>query len=169
MKNLIISAFLLFSISSYAVTFKDVIEINSENSIVNSEVIDETFNDYVDFVCDYLGIENQVIRFGTTDLQVQGCIFAADTNNFVILINKRYCDNIRIAIAHELTHLKQHINGEWNINEGTNRIVNGECFYVSDKARDIELEAINNSHIILSAYCKNCRHIKTNKRRSSKI
>lgn len=104
--------------------------------------VDFKYTPFVYSVCEELGIENQTIGVIESPNGMAGFIKQTEYG-FVIYIDSNRMDRFEI-IAHELYHVYQHLNGEWDINNPTT--LNGR--HVSKDARQVEKDARINGKIL---------------------
>ena len=148
---------------------KPIKEIRSaENEVRNYADLNDLAMSFIHYVCNELGIVDQIITIAPTNLKVQALIYMNSGNIPMILVNSEEVNNLFVALAHELFHLKQHIEGRWDLKKGTTVVRDGDVEYVSELAEEIEKETRNNQYGLWRSFRKNERFKRINKRRTER-
>lgn len=124
-----------------------------QNEVNNT--YESKYTDYIHFICTELQLKDLTIMLGVTNLDIQGFVQAPNDDMFIILINPSKCDNEYVVIAHEMYHIKQHIEDTWNIQNGTTKLSDGS--YVSFEAQKVEEDAIEHQYSLARSYRVNER------------
>lgn len=110
----------------------------SQNLIYNS--INFKYTDFVRQCCLEMEISGQKIYITYADMDVVAYI--DKTFAYIIYINSSTKEDVRDILAHEIVHIKQDIDGRWDIKVPTTKITSFGERYTSTSAKNIEHEAI---------------------------
>jgi hypothetical protein len=111
---------------------------NGENLIYNH--VNFRYTPPVQRMMKELGLEGLTINIHRTSKPVRGFISLDGVGGFIVFVNSAE-GNVLETIAHELVHIRQHVDGRWDINNPTVRVTKHGNMYVSPEARAIEMEA----------------------------
>ena len=133
MKNIIVTlAVIIATITTYGQT---VINFNKYN-----------ITGYTEQVCTEVGLEEATVVVRTMPMtykNVKAVVVRESINNYSIYTAAgSTLHDVLKAIAHELVHIKQDIEGKLDVNKGTTKLdAQGNAVYVSKVARKLEKEA----------------------------
>lgn len=120
---------------------------SGQNLIHNS--IGFRYTPYIKDVCAYLNIEDsEIIIRSINNERIAGVAAKVRYHCYVIYVNINTEHNIYEILGHGLTHIKQHQEGEWDLDRGTTKISHYSIRYVNEKARKIEVEARKNGNLL---------------------
>lgn len=142
MKTTLIIAMVLISLTGKA-----------QGLIYNS--IGFEYTPFIQAVCAELEI-NADIYIITTDEPVNGFVTKNGFGGYIIFVNNNHDEWIRVKsiITHELLHIKDDLEGAWDISEPTSIIKRGQVYYTSDEARQIEKRILSETPKIVRKFRK---------------
>lgn len=124
---------------------------NSSNLIYNN-ALSLKYSQYTSLCCEWLDIDSVQINIINTSLPVQGFVHKIESGSYIILVNKKHCENVYIVLAHELTHIKQDLEGKEIIESGTYSVNNDR--YINKEASKLEQETVLKSYWLYNKFLK---------------